>query len=158
MSTIFVNGGTLTYEDVVGVARYHEHVGIATEVRDKVDRSRQAVESILTQDRVIYGVNTGFGHLACVRISSDELCKLQENLIMSHASGTGAPFPDEVVRAMILLRANSLAKGMSGVRYELIETLVALVTIIQQHLYMGHSLRFFVISAIKNDIFAFLSP
>jgi histidine ammonia-lyase len=93
-------------------------------VRDKVDRSRQAVESILAQDRVIYGVNTGFGHLACVRISHDELCKLQENLIMSHASGTGAPFPDEVVRAMILLRANSLAKGMSGVRYELIETLV----------------------------------
>jgi histidine ammonia-lyase len=127
VSTIFVNGGTLTYEDVVGVARYHEHVGIATEVRDKVDRSRQAVESILTQDRVIYGVNTGFGHLACVRISSDELCKLQENLIMSHASGTGAPFADEVVRAMILLRANSLAKGLSGVRYELIETLVALV-------------------------------
>jgi histidine ammonia-lyase len=127
VSIIFVNGETLTHEEVVGVARYHKHVEIATEVRDKVDRSRQAVESILTQDRVIYGVNTGFGHLACVRISRDELCKLQENLIMSHASGTGAPFPDEVVRAMILLRANSLAKGMSGVRYELIETLVALV-------------------------------
>ncbi|NLB74675.1 MAG: aromatic amino acid lyase, partial [Firmicutes bacterium] len=71
MSIIFVNGETLTHEEVVGVARYHKHVEIATEVRDKVDRSRQAVESILTQDRVIYGVNTGFGHLACVRISRD---------------------------------------------------------------------------------------
>ena len=127
MTTVLINGETLTYEDVVGVARYHKHVGIATAVKDKVDKSRAIVESVLTQDRVIYGVNTGFGHLACVRISPDELCKLQENLIMSHASGTGAPLPDEVVRAMILLRANSLAKGLSGVRYELIETLVALV-------------------------------
>jgi histidine ammonia-lyase len=80
VSTAFINGGTLTYEDVVGVARYHKHVEIATEVREKVDRSRQAVESILTQDRVIYGVNTGFGHLACVRISGDELCKLQVSI------------------------------------------------------------------------------
>jgi histidine ammonia-lyase len=127
VSRVLINGGTLTYEGVVGVARYDKHVGIAAEVRDKVDKSRAIVESILTQDTVIYGVNTGFGHLACVKISSDELCKLQENLIMSHASGTGAPLPDEVVRAMILLRANSLAKGLSGVRYELIETLVALV-------------------------------
>jgi histidine ammonia-lyase len=124
---MLIDGATLTCDDVVEVARYHKHVGIAVEVREKVDRSRQAVESILAQDRVIYGVNTGFGHLACVGISHDELCKLQENLIMSHASGTGAPFPDEVVRAMILLRANSLAKGLSGVRYELIETLVDLV-------------------------------
>lgn len=127
MSRVLINGETLTYEDVVGVARNDKHVGIATEVRNKVDKSRAIIESILTQDRVIYGVNTGFGHLACVKISPDELCKLQENLIMSHASGTGTPLPDEVVRAMILLRANSLAKGLSGVRYELIETLVALV-------------------------------
>ncbi len=127
MSTLLINGATLTCEDVVEVARYQKHVGIAPEVRDKVARSRATVESVLSQDREIYGVNTGFGHLACVRISPDELCRLQENLIMSHASGTGLPLPDEVVRAMILLRANSLAKGLSGVRYELIEALVDLV-------------------------------
>ena len=124
---VFIDGTNLTCDDVTAVARYHKHVGIAPEVREKVDRSRAIVESILTRDEVIYGVNTGFGHLACVRIPRDELCKLQENLIMSHAAGTGPYFSDEVVKAMILLRANSLAKGLSGVRYELIETLVALI-------------------------------
>jgi histidine ammonia-lyase len=127
VSIVLIDGATLTCKDVAGVARYHTPAGIAPEVREKVDRSQAVVESILTQDRAIYGVNTGFGHLACIRISPDELCRLQENLIMSHAAGTGLPFPDEVVRAMILLRANALAKGLSGVRYEIIETLVALV-------------------------------
>lgn len=127
MSKVFIDGRTLTYEDVVAVARGYKSVDIASEVRDQVERTRRVLEDILAQDRVIYGVNTGFGHLASVRISDEELCKLQENLIISHAAGTGDPFPDEVVRAMILLRANSLARGLSGVRYELIEALVSLV-------------------------------
>lgn len=127
MSKVFIDGRTLTYEDVVAVARDYKSVDIAPEVRDQVERTRRVLEDILTQDRVIYGVNTGFGHLASVRISDEELCKLQENLIISHAAGTGDPFPDEVVRTMILLRANSLARGLSGVRYELIEALVSLV-------------------------------
>ena len=126
MSKVFIDGRTLTYEDVVAVARGYKSVDIASEVRDQVERTRRVLEDILAQDRVIYGVNTGFGHLASVRISDEELCKLQENLIISHAAGTGDPFPDEVVRAMILLRANSLARGLSGVRYELIEALVSL--------------------------------
>lgn len=126
MSRVFIDGRTLTYEDVVAVARGYKSVDIASEVRDQVERTRRVLEDILAQDRVIYGVNTGFGHLASVRISDEELCKLQENLIISHAAGTGDPFPDEVVRAMILLRANSLARGLSGVRYELIEALVSL--------------------------------
>jgi histidine ammonia-lyase len=127
VSKVFIDGRTLTYEDVVAVARGYKSVDIASEVRDQVERTRRVLEDILAQDRVIYGVNTGFGHLASVRISDEELCKLQENLIISHAAGTGDPFPDEVVRAMILLRANSLARGLSGVRYELIEALVSLV-------------------------------
>jgi histidine ammonia-lyase len=126
VSKVFIDGRTLTYEDVVAVARGYKSVDIASEVRDQVERTRRVLEDILAQDRVIYGVNTGFGHLASVRISDEELCKLQENLIISHAAGTGDPFPDEVVRAMILLRANSLARGLSGVRYELIEALVSL--------------------------------
>jgi len=126
VSKVFIDGRTLTYEDVVAVARDYKSVDIASEVRDQVERTRRVLEDILAQDRVIYGVNTGFGHLASVRISDEELCKLQENLIISHAAGTGDPFPDEVVRAMILLRANSLARGLSGVRYELIEALVSL--------------------------------
>ncbi len=126
MSKVFIDGRTLTYEDVVAVARGYKSVDIASEVRDQVERTRRVLEDILAQDRVIYGVNTGFGHLASVRISDEELCKLQENLIISHAAGTGDPFPDEVVRTMILLRANSLARGLSGVRYELIEALVSL--------------------------------
>ena len=124
MSTVLIDGTTLTYKDIVRVARYYKNVEIADEVKKKVDTSRETVESILTENKVFYGVNTGFGHLACVKIPPNELRKLQENLIMSHASGTGDPFPDETVRAILLLRANSLAKGFSGVRYELIETLV----------------------------------
>ncbi|NLS45492.1 MAG: histidine ammonia-lyase [Firmicutes bacterium] len=127
MSILLIDGMTLTYKDVVGVARHKKRAGIAPGVRERVVESRATIESVLQQDTVIYGVNTGFGHLAKVRISRSELGRLQENLIMSHASGTGSMLPDEVVRAMTLLRANSLAKGLSGVRYELIEALVDLV-------------------------------
>ncbi|NLG78684.1 MAG: histidine ammonia-lyase [Firmicutes bacterium] len=124
MSSVLIDGMTLACDDVASVARRKKAVGIAPGVRERVERSCRAVEALTARNAVVYGITTGFGHLARVRISPDELGSLQRNLILSHAVGTGSPLPDEVVRAMLLLRANSLAKGLSGVRFEVIEALV----------------------------------
>jgi len=127
VSPVLIDGTTLTCNDVVSVARRKKAAGVAPGVRERVERSRNVVESLAARDAVVYGITTGFGHLARVKIPGGEIESLQRNLILSHAVGTGSPFPDEVVRAMILLRANSLAKGLSGVRFEVIETLLKLL-------------------------------
>ncbi|MEW5866202.1 MAG: histidine ammonia-lyase [Bacillota bacterium] len=127
MSPLLIDGSTLTCDDVVSVARDRKPVTIAPAVRERIEQARNVVEALAAGDAVAYGITTGFGHLARVKISREELDKLQRNLILSHAVGTGNPFPDEVVRAMLLLRANSLAKGLSGVRFEVVETLVRLL-------------------------------
>lgn len=93
------------------------------EARIAVDRARAIVEDLLQNDRVAYAVNTGVGKLADVRISVPDILKLQVNLMRSHAVGVGEPLGESVSRAMILLRANSLAKGFSGVRHNVIDTL-----------------------------------
>ena len=80
------------------------------------------VEDILDSDEVVYGINTGFGKLAEVRISPDQLEQLQLNLLRSHACGVGEPFAEDVVRAMLLLRANVLATGHAGCRPLVVET------------------------------------
>jgi histidine ammonia-lyase len=82
------------------------------------------VENILAQEKVVYGVTTGFGRFSDVLISRKTGDTLQENIIMSHACGVGEPLPHEVVRAMMLLRRNSLTKGFSGVRIEVVELLL----------------------------------
>ena len=120
---MLVDGEHLSIEDVVNVARYGERVEIAEGVKEKVEKARKAIEKILAEDKPIYGVNTGFGELANVKISNDKIKELQKNLIRSHACGAGEPLEEEIVRAMILLRLNSLAKGYSGVRYEVLERL-----------------------------------
>lgn len=127
MSPLLIDGATLTCDDVVSVARDRRPVAIAPAVREKIQQARNVVEALAARDAVAYGITTGFGHLARVKISPEELGRLQRNLVLSHAVGTGNPFPDEVVRAMILLRANSLSKGLSGVRFEVVDTLVRLL-------------------------------
>jgi len=116
-----VDGENLRVEDVIKVARYGERVEIDEGVRERVEKSRNIVEKILREKKPIYGVNTGFGELANIRIENDRVKELQENLIRSHSCGTGEALNEEVVRAIMLLRLNSLAKGFSGVRYELME-------------------------------------
>ncbi len=124
---MLIDGENLTIEDVIKVARRKEKVEIDKKVYEKVAESRKTIEKILEKGKPIYGVNTGFGELANVRISSDKIEKLQENLIRSHACGVGEALPEEIVRAIILLRLNSLAKGFSGVRYEIIEKLAEIL-------------------------------
>jgi histidine ammonia-lyase len=122
-----VDGETLTIEDVVEVAYGRAGVSIPESVKVKVKKSRRLLEKLLDKGETIYGVNTGFGALSSTPISGEELKRLQTNLIRSHAVGVGETLSTEVVRAAMLLRANTLAKGYSGVRLEVLETLVEML-------------------------------
>jgi histidine ammonia-lyase len=124
---IIIDGESLDLEKVACVALERTPVELAGSAREKVNRCRAFVEKALETDTVIYGVTTGFGKLSDVRIPHDNLRQLQVNLIRSHACGVGEPLQEEEVRAAMLLRANSLAKGYSGVRLEIIETLIAML-------------------------------
>jgi histidine ammonia-lyase len=121
-------GGTgadrLTIDGIVAVARAGARVWLVEGAGRRVRAARDLVEQIGAENRTIYGVTTGFGHLSSVKIAPDELADLQRNLIRSHASGTGEPFDIPTTRAVLLLLANSLARGHSGVRPELLTLLV----------------------------------
>jgi len=124
-SVITLDGNSLTIEEVARVARREEtNIRISEEAKAKIARSRELVEEWVERGEVIYGITTGFGEFANVTIPRDELRELQQNLLRSHAAGVGEPLPPEVVRAMLLLRANALAKGFSGVRLVVIEQLL----------------------------------
>jgi histidine ammonia-lyase len=120
---IVLNGESLSIEEVVLVARESREVSLAPSAAEKMGASRQLVEEIGKEGRVAYGVTTGIGELANVSIPEDDLRQLQRNIARSHAAGTGDPLPEDVVRAMMVLRANGLAKGYSGVRPALVELL-----------------------------------
>ena len=126
-STVTLDGRSLTISDVVAVARHGAQVAAASAARQRARQARASVEAALARGDTIYGVNTGFGKLAHVRIPPDQLRALQLNLIRSHASGVGTPLSVEAVRAMMLLRANVLLMATSGVRPELPDLLVAML-------------------------------
>jgi histidine ammonia-lyase len=139
-----LDGESLTIADVVAVARHGATAVLAPHARVRMRTTRAIVESIVERGDPVYGVNTGFGKLSEISIPSDQLEALQRNLVRSHAAGVGVPLPDEVVRAMTLLRANVLAKGYSGARAELVDALVALldhgiVPVIPEHGSVGAS-------------------
>ena len=118
-----LNGSPLSLEEIAAVAHGYEPVQIAASARPRILASRKVVDDIVTREAVVYGVNTGFGKLADVRIPPDEIGALQLNLVRSHACGIGPPLSEPEVRAMMLLRANVLTLGFSGVRPEVIELL-----------------------------------
>ena len=124
---IEIDGENLKIEDVVKVARFGERVKIAESSISKVLKSREVIDRILKEDKVVYGINTGLGELVKVKIPKNEARELQINLVRSHASGVGRYMDDEIVRAAMLIRANSLLKGFSGVRLEVIEMLVEML-------------------------------
>ncbi len=117
----------LTLAAVVAVARGGAPVALADAARARVQRSRDFVEKLAASDRGIYGVTTGFGDLSRIRIAPDQVADLQRNLVRSHAAGVGDPLPVDVTRGMLLLLANSLARGHSGVRPAVIDLLLALL-------------------------------
>src|SRR5688572_14113546 len=123
-SAVTLDGHSLSIADVVAVARGHAAVALDPKALTAVQQSRRAVEAAVERGQTIYGVNTGFGKLAHVRIPPAQARQLQLNLIRSHASGVGEPLSRDAVRAMMLLRANVLVRGTSGVRAVLPELLV----------------------------------
>jgi histidine ammonia-lyase len=127
MDTVILNGQPLTLAEIEAVSLAACPVAVAPAALARVAQSRALIEKILETGETVYGVNTGFGKLSDVRIPSEKLAQLQANLIHSHAGGVGQPLSEAESRAMMLLRANVLAKGFSGCRPELVELLVALL-------------------------------
>src|SRR5438552_893049 len=126
-SPVTLDGQSLSIADVVAVARYNVPVALDPQALKAVQQSRRAVEAAIERGETMYGVNTGFGKLAHVRIPAEQGRQLQLNLIRSHASGVGEPLPQDAVRAMMLLRANVLMRGTSGVRPVLPELLIEML-------------------------------
>ena len=125
-SEVVVSGKDLTVSDVVAVARNRVRVSLDPSALANAERSRQFVEQAIADGKIIYGITTGFGKFKSVVIPREKTKQLQQNLLRSHAVGVGAPFSEEVVRAAMLVRLNSLMVGYSGVRRELLKTLVHL--------------------------------
>ncbi len=127
MNELSIGERPLSIADVADVARRGRPVGIGPAARRRLADARAVVERILAEERVVYGVTTGFGQLATTRIPVEQVRQLQRNLVRSHAVGVGEPLARDVVRAAMLLRANTVARGYSGVRTEVLETLCALL-------------------------------
>jgi histidine ammonia-lyase len=127
MEKLVLDGQALTLDEIGEVALAGRPVAVSAGAFSRVAESRGLIEKILAAGETVYGVNTGFGKLADVRVPGDKLAELQINLVRSHAGGVGQPLSEAESRAMVLLRANVLAKGFSGVRPELLELLVAMV-------------------------------
>ncbi|HEX2164805.1 MAG TPA: histidine ammonia-lyase, partial [Thermoanaerobaculia bacterium] len=126
-TTIEIDGASLSLDDLGRVARGEAAAALAPAALERVAAGRRVVERVIARGEAVYGLNTGFGDLAMVRIPPDRLDALQERLIVSHAAGVGEPLPDAAVRAMLLLRANTLARGHSGVRPVVVERLLDLL-------------------------------
>ncbi len=124
---IQLRGQPLTLDQIADVANGREQVALSAEARTRIEASRVVVEKIVAEDRTVYGINTGFGKLSDVRIDPDKLRELQLNLVRSHSCGLGNPLSEAESRAMLLLRANVLACGLSGARSIVVDTLVAML-------------------------------
>ncbi|BAD42176.1 histidine ammonia-lyase [Symbiobacterium thermophilum] len=122
-------GAHLTLPEVVAVARHGARVVLTPEVRQRVARASEMVERLVRERRPVYGITTGFGKFSDVPISAEQTEALQRNLLMSHACAVGEPLAAEVVRAMLLLRAQALSRGHSGIRAETLEMLVAFLNL-----------------------------
>ena len=127
MDCVILDGQPLTLAEIEAVSLAGCPVSLAPAARERVAQGRAIVEQILAAGQTVYGVNTGFGKLSDVSIPPDKLAQLQTNLVRSHAGGVGQPLSEGESRAMLLLRANVLAKGFSGCRPALVELLVALL-------------------------------
>jgi histidine ammonia-lyase len=125
--TIALTGNDLTFEQLHGVALRGELVELAPAAIERMKASRAVVDRLVASGTTAYGINTGFGKLASVRISAEQVRQLQVNLVRSHACGVGPPLSEAETRAMMMLRANALAKGFSGIRPQVVETLCSML-------------------------------
>jgi histidine ammonia-lyase len=121
-----LNPGQLTLALIKKLLETKQPCTIAESALIMIKKSHETVRQVVASNTIVYGINTGFGCLANQTISNDNLKKLQRNIVLSHACGTGELVSDDVVSLILLLKINSLAQGYSGVRYQLIEALIAL--------------------------------
>ena len=126
-AAIQLTGNDLTFAQLYDVALHGAKVSLAPDAIERMKASRAIVDRVVSSGETAYGINTGFGKLASVRISTEQVRQLQINLVRSHACGVGAPLSEAETRAMMLLRANALAKGLSGIRPETVEVLCAML-------------------------------
>lgn len=121
---VIIRGQALTTAEVIAVARHYAQVSLDSHSISRIQAARAVIDTLAAEEKKVYGVTTGFGHLSRVRIRHDQLVELQHNLLRSHAAGVGEPLGEEVMRAMMLLLAASLARGHSGVRPEVVQLLL----------------------------------
>jgi histidine ammonia-lyase len=126
---VALNGNDLTFEQLYRVALNGDTVSLSPTAVERMNASRAVVDQLVASGSTAYGINTGFGKLASVRISPEQVRNLQVNLVRSHCCGVGVPLGETETRAMMLLRANALAKGLSGVRPLVVETLCAMLNV-----------------------------
>jgi histidine ammonia-lyase len=126
---VALTGNDLTFDQLYAVALRNAEVSLAPTAVERMKASRAVVDRVVTSNATAYGITTGFGKLASVRISHEQVRQLQINLVRSHASGVGPPLTEAETRAMMLLRANALAKGLSGIRPVVVETLCAMLNV-----------------------------
>jgi histidine ammonia-lyase len=127
--TVEIDGQSLTVDEVSQVAAARSKVELAAAARTRMAATRRVVENVVARNEVVYGVTTGFGKLSEVAIPRERLAELQVNLVRSHAAGVGPMLPEREVRAMMLLRANVIAKGYSGARADLVELLLDMLNV-----------------------------
>ena len=127
MADVEIDGHSLTIEGAISVANGDNTAVLPQSARRRMEESRKGVEQIIDSGEVVYGINTGFGAMSSVRIAGDDLEQLQSNLIKSHACGVGDLMNPEYVLLMMVFRANSLAKGVSGIRPKIVDLLLGMV-------------------------------
>lgn len=127
MKKVVIDGNSLTLEEIIKVARENYQVELSEEAKKRVIKSRSIVDNIVENDQVVYGITTGFGKFSDVTISGEDCKTLQRNLIISHACGFGNSLAKDEVRTAMLLRANALSKGYSGIRLETLSTLIEML-------------------------------
>ena len=124
---VVITGHDLTVDQIIAVCREGAEVVLSDESREKILASRQVVNELVEERKVVYGITTGFGKFSDVVISQDECKLLQKNLIITHAVGAGDPFKEDIARGILLLRVNSLSNGFSGICLETVETMIAML-------------------------------
>jgi histidine ammonia-lyase len=127
MNALTITPGALTFAHLRSAWRHPVTLTLDENAHQAINDSVACVEAIVAEDRTAYGINTGFGLLAQTRIATHDLENLQRSLVLSHAAGVGEPLDDEIVRLMMVLKINSLARGFSGIRLSVIQALIALV-------------------------------
>src|SRR6202521_4852521 len=125
--SVTLSGNDLTFPQLYDVALRGEQVQLTASATERMNASRAVVDRLVASGATAYGINTGFGKLASVRISMEQVRQLQVNLVRSHSCGVGAPLSEAETRAIMMLRANALAKGLSGVRPRVVETLCGML-------------------------------